>query len=238
METTGDEALRECRRWMGQACTRYDLLEDGDRILVAVSGGKDSLLLVRLLAERQRIWRPRIQVEVAHVVMAGVPYRTDLEWLERYCTEWGVRLHILQAEFGPVDPSSAETPCRRCALTRRRTLFSFAAAEGFNKVAFGHHQDDFLVTYLLNITYEGQASTMLPSMPMQHYPLTLIRPLCLAHEDSIIRWATAIDLPQQLARCPHERATRRTDMQRLFQHLQTLNPEARYSLWHAAMREK
>ena len=220
-----------------RACTDYRLLEDGDRILIGVSGGKDSLLLCKLLAERQKIHRPAIRVEAAHVVMDGIPYQTDLEWLRGYCAELGLPLHVLHAQF-PTEQGKEQTPCRRCALTRRRTLFAFAAEHDFNKVALGHHQDDILVTLLLNLTYEGSASTMRPSMPMEHYPITIIRPLCLCREEWIAAEAQALAFPAQLQRCPYETTTRRTDMEALFHQLEALNPEARHSLWHAAMKEQ
>ena len=97
--------------------------------------------------------------------------------------------------------------------------------------------DDILVTLLMNITFEGSHSTMQPSLPLKHYPLTIIRPLCLVHEADIRLVAEELHFTKQKALCPYEETTRRSDMQQIFQQLEQLNPEARYSLWRAMMNK-
>ena len=97
--------------------------------------------------------------------------------------------------------------------------------------------DDILVTLLMNITFEGSHSTMQPSLPLKHYPLTIIRPLCLVHEADIRQVAEELDFTKQKALCPYEETTRRSDMQAVFLHLEQLNPEARYSLWRSVFGE-
>lgn len=217
-----------------KGCVDYRLLEDGDRILIALSGGKDSLELVRMLAQRARIYKPHIEVEAAHIIMDNISYETDRSYLQEFCREQGVRLHILHSSFDEsTDPR--KTRCFLCAWNRRKALFEFAVSNGFNKIALGHHMDDILVTFLMNITFEGSASTMLPSLRLKHYPLTIIRPICLVHEADIRKVAEVLQFAKQKALCPYEETTRRSDMQQIFQHLEQLNPEARYSLWRAMM---
>lgn len=223
------------RRKFHKACGDFSLLADGDRVLVALSGGKDSLLLTRLLAERSRLHKPRFTVEAAHVIMDNIPYETSRTYLEDFCARHGVKLHLLHSGFDE-STDRRRTKCFLCSWNRRKTLFSFAAEQGFNKLALGHHQDDFITTWLMNATFEGSASTMRPAMPMRHYPLTVIRPLCLVQEDWISEVATAEGFEKQKTPCPYETATRRTDINRIFHELQTLNPEARFSLWRAIMQ--
>ena len=98
---------------------------------------------------------------------------------------------------------------------------------------FQAQRDDILVTLLMNITFEGLHSTMQPSLPLKHYPLTIIRPLCLVHEADIRQVAEELHFTKQKALCPYEETTRRADMQAIFQQLEQLNPEARYSLWRS-----
>lgn len=224
----------EITKRFNKGCVDYHLLEDGDRILVALSGGKDSLMLVKLLAARARIFRPHIEVEAAHVIMDNIPYETDRTYLQQFCDEAGIKLHILHSRFDE-STDRRKTRCFLCSWNRRKTLFEFAVAKGFNKVALGHHMDDILTTFLLNITYEGSLSTMQPSLPLQHYPLTLIRPLCLVHEADIRTHAEAEGFHKQKTPCPYEEETRRASMNEVFHTLERLNPEARYSLWHAIM---
>jgi len=215
-----------------KGCTDFGLLEDGDRILVALSGGKDSLELVRLLGARAKIYKPRISVEAAHVIMDNIPYESDRSYLEDFCAEQGVRLHILHSSFDEsTDPR--KTRCFLCSWNRRKTLFTFAQDNGFNKVALGHHQDDILTTFLMNLVFEGSTATMEPKLPLEHYPITLIRPLCLVEEADIRAVAEAEGFHQMKARCPYETETRRSTMTAELRRLETLNPEVRYSLWHA-----
>ncbi|MDY5327427.1 MAG: tRNA 2-thiocytidine(32) synthetase TtcA, partial [Bacteroidaceae bacterium] len=96
--------------------------------------------------------------------------------------------------------------------------------------------DDILTTWLMNITYEGNASTILPKMQMEHYPLQLIRPLCLVEESWISEVARLLGFEHQKTFCPYEDLTRRRDMNNIFHQLEVLNPEARYSMWHAIQR--
>ena len=227
----------ELTKRFNKGCVDYHLLEDGDRILIALSGGKDSLMLVKLLAERARIFRPHIQVEAAHVIMDNIPYETDRSYLQQLCNEAGIKLHILHSHFDE-STDKRKTRCFLCAWNRRKTLFEFAVQKGFNKVALGHHMDDILTTFLLNITYEGNLSTMQPSLPLKHYPITIIRPLCLVSEADIQAEASQLGFLKQKTPCPYEQATRRTSMNEVLHQLEALNPEARYSLWHAIMEKR
>lgn len=229
---------KDLQRRFNRGCTEHRLLQDGDRILIAVSGGKDSLILCRLLAERARIFRPHIEVEAAHVVMDNIPYETDRSYLSDYCASLGIRLHILHSRFNE-QTDERKTRCFLCSWHRRKTLFRFALEEGFNKLALGHHQDDILVTFLMNIIYEGNTGTIQPLMTLDHYkspqgqPLTLIRPLCFVPERMIRDFASTISLTKQKVPCPYETTTRRTDITQLLAQIESLNPEARESIWHA-----
>lgn len=215
-----------------RACISYHLTEEGDRILVALSGGKDSLLLCDLLARQQRILRPQIEVEAVHIVMENVPYQTDLEWLESWCNERGVKLHVLRTRFD-LHEGSKKPPYFLCSWYRRKAIFQFAEANKYNKVALGHHQDDILITWLMNITFEGGATAMRPLMKMEHYPISVIRPLCLVPEPNIVEWAKQAGIRELPHKCPYERASRRSDATHIFRQMEVLNPDVRSSMWHA-----
>lgn len=229
--------LQRLKRLFNKACGDYALLQDGDRVLVAVSGGKDSMLLARLMAERSRLHKPAIQVEAAHVVMDNIPYAADEDYLRDYCQGFGIDLHVLHTRFDPTT-DRRHTPCFLCSWYRRKALFEYAAEHGFNKVALGHHQDDILVTLLMNETFEGSFSTMSPSMPMEHYPFTLIRPLCLIPESLLAEVAEQEGIKKLTKTCPYEHVTRRTAMTDIFHQLERLNPEARFSLWRAIKNDR
>lgn len=224
-------------RQMGRADKSHALLADGDRVLLALSGGKDSWAMACLMAARARVLRPRITVEAAHVVADSVPYAADPDYLHDFCRALDLPLHVLHTAGPPSGSAlSGKTPCVACALGRRQALFRFAAANGFTKVALGHHRDDILATLLMNLTFEGSFQTMPPRLPLTHYPLTLIRPLCLASAADLADFARRHGYRPQLRRCPHEDTTRRATMQQLLQQLEHINPEARYSLWQAVAK--
>lgn len=223
---------RNIRKRFDKGCVDYHLLEDGDRILVALSGGKDSLMLLQLMAARSRIYRPKIVVEAAHVIMDNIPYETDSAYLEDFCKQNGVTLHILHASFDEsTDPRKSR--CFLCAWNRRKALFEFASRQGFNKVALGHHMDDILTTLLMNMTFEGSTQTMQPMLKMEHYPIRIIRPLCLVIEEDIRQYAVKAGFRKQKAACPYEEVTNRKAINDVFHSLERINPEVRYSLWHS-----
>lgn len=237
-------------RLFRKACADYALLADGDRVLVALSGGKDSMVLTRLLGQQARRHVPRIEVAAVHVVMDNIPYVADHDYLQRFCEESGVPLTIIHSRFDAEAPAEGEgavahrqndaayrrrqkTPCFLCAWYRRKALFEYATQQGYNKIALGHHQDDFLVTMLMNLTYEGRFESMQPLLPMRHYPISLIRPLCLTSERLITEVATQWEVQPLPRKCPHDTATRRDSLTHIFRQIEGLNPEARYSMWRA-----
>lgn len=231
-DKTDKRSMTRIRQLFNRACTQYHLLSDGDRILLALSGGKDSLVMTRLMAERARIFRPSIQVEAAHVVMENVPYEADLKYMQEFCQDLGLRLNILHTSFNEAT-DTRKTHCFLCARYRRRTLMEYAQDHGFNKVSLGHHMDDFLATMLMNMLYEGSFHSMSPAMSMLHYPLTLIRPLCLVQEKDIAATASAHNMVRQILPCPYEDKTRRSAMESLARTLCSIHDEARQNMWHA-----
>lgn len=219
----------------GKAVKQYSLLEDGDKVLVALSGGKDSLLLTELLTRQSRVFKPRFSVEVVHVRMENIDYKSDTTALQRFCDDLHVPLHIVTTSFDEVQPeySNAKPPCFLCSWARRKAIFRLAQQLGCNKIALGHHMDDIVHTALMNLCYEGRFSSMPALLRMEKMPLTLIRPLCMVSEADIVAHAKANNYPQQLRHCPFEHDTKREYIRRLFAAIEQDNPEARFSIWHA-----
>lgn len=232
MRTFAFDMEKKIQRLFGKACGKYQLLRDGDKVLVALSGGKDSLELLRLMARQARIHKPRIEVEAAHVIMTNIPYETDRSYLQDFCNRQGVKLHILTSSFDE-STDKRKTHCFLCAWNRRKAMFRFAEENGFTKIALGHHMDDFCVTALMNMTFEGSFTSMTPIMKMRHYPLEVIRPMCLVHEDMIRTVAEQEGFHKQKTPCPYEQETQRNRMTEIFHLLEKENPEARYSIFRA-----
>lgn len=215
-----------------RACADFALLEDGDKVLIALSGGKDSMLLLHLMAQRSRLYKPKIEVEAAHVVMDNIPYESNRTSLEIFCRNEGVKFHLLHTAFDETT-DRRKTKCFLCAWYRRKALFSFAQKNGFNKLALGHHQDDILTTLLMNLIFEGSFDTMAPRLDMKHYSLALIRPLALVCEKETTALAKHHGFSGIKVHCPYENVTQRQKTSQMLQLLETQNPEVRQNLWRA-----
>lgn len=219
-----------------RAMRTYHLIDDGDRILVALSGGKDSLCLLDLLAQRQRIFMPRFSIEAIHIRMENIDYETDTHYLEDFCRQRNVNLHVVNTSFD-ASADKRKSPCFLCSWNRRKQMFNLAQEIGCNKIALGHHMDDLIHTALMNECFQGRFDTMPVFLQMKKMPLAIIRPLCLCHESDIKAYAEQEDYQKQRKLCPYEKDSYRTDIQQIFQQMESLNPEARYSIWNALERE-
>lgn len=146
------------------------------------------MALLTLMANRSKIFKPKIEIEAVHVVMDNIPYSSDIEYLTEFAEKSGCKLNVIHTSFDETT-DTRKTKCFLCSWNRRKAIFNFAEKNGFNKIALGHHQDDIITTLLMNMTFEGAMATMPPSMEMEHYNLTIIRPLCLAKEEIIREFA-------------------------------------------------
>ena len=174
--------------------------------------------------------------------MENISYETDTTYLQQFCDSLGVHLHIVTTSFNSQISDSSqlkEKPaCFLCSWQRRKQLFNLAQELGCTKIALGHHQDDIIHTALMNLTFQGQFSTMPAKLKMKKMPLTIIRPLCLCQEADIRQYAELQHYEKQLKLCPYEKDTNRAAVEGLFQQMQQLNKEARYSIWHALEEEE
>ncbi len=232
MDKQTDEAklMRRIRTRFSKGVCRYGLIEDGDRILVGLSGGKDSLALLELLSARSRIYKPKFSVIAAHVVMKNIAYESDISYLKAFAEDRGVPFVCRETSF---DSSSdtRKSPCFLCSWNRRKTLFTLAKELGCNKIALGHHMDDILETLLMNMTFQGAFGTMPPRLVMRKFDMTVIRPMCMVHEADLKELADLKGYRKQIKNCPYEHDSHRSDMKEILHRLEKMNPEARYSLW-------
>lgn len=228
--TEDDKIMRRLEQRFNKGVVKYRLIEDGDKILIGLSGGKDSLALLELLARRSRILKPQFTVVAVHVGMANIPYQSDIEYLKGYAEGFGVPFVYNETSFDP-STDTRKSPCFLCSWNRRKALFTVAKEQGCNKIALGHHMDDILETLLMNITFQGAFSAMPPKLAMRKFDMTIIRPMCLVHESDLIEMARIRGFRKQIKNCPYESQSNRSDMKEVLRSLEKLNPEARYSLW-------
>lgn len=228
--TEEEKTIRRIERRFNKGVVQYGLIAEGDKILIGLSGGKDSLALVELLGERARIYKPRFSVVAAHVVMKNIPYQSDTDYLKSHCESYGISFVQYETSFDP-STDTRKSPCFLCSWNRRKALFAVAKEQGCNKIALGHHMDDILETLLMNITYQGAFSTMPPRLVMKKFDMTIIRPMCLIQEFDLIELAALRGYRKQVKNCPYESQSSRSEMKGILRQLEAMNPEARYSLW-------
>ena len=153
-EDNNRQLAQRIDRRLRKALTNYDMIDNGDRVLVGLSGGKDSLCLLELLARRSRIDKPRFDMAAIHVSMTNVGYGTDLAFLHDICRANGVTLHVVETSYDNRE-GNTKPACFLCSWHRRKALFRFAQDNGFNKIALGHHMDDIIHTAMLNQFFQG-----------------------------------------------------------------------------------
>lgn len=192
-------------RLIDHAVERYSMIEEGDRILIGASGGKDSTALVEYFAHRMmRRSRGGTRFESAALHVSteiGSPIHPSL--VDAFA-RWKVPLHIVPVSvLGRLKPGKRMN-CWWCSTQRRTELNDFAIREGYNKIALGHHLDDILETLLMNALTKAELSTMPPRLTYDKYPVTIIRPLCLADIPHIVRHAEAAGYISATCTCDYQ----------------------------------
>ena len=170
------------------ALRRYEMIEEGDRILIAVSGGKDSTALACDLALKRNWWPVRFELKAVHIATDFCSCCKKSNLQERLQT-WGIEYVSVDVPvIGRLKPGK-KMNCWWCSTQRRTELIRYAMSAGYNKIALGHHLDDIVETLLMNMMYKGELSSMKPVIKYSKYPLTIIRPLALCEERQIIDYA-------------------------------------------------
>ena len=218
-------------------CVRdYNMLEPGDRVVAGVSGGKDSLALLRLMAEL----RDHSPVPFSlHAVTLDMGYEEmDFSPVADLCARLKVPYTVKQTQIREIvfDIRKEENPCALCAKLRRGILNDAALELGANKVALGHHYDDAIETFLLSMIYEGRLSSFLPVTYMDRTGLTLIRPMLYLHEKTISNFVTRENLPVVHNPCPADKNTKREDVKALLYELEGRYPGLKDNIFGGLQR--
>jgi len=224
---------KEIRSLMGKAIHRYGLIQDGDRILVGVSGGKDSLSLLHLLQERRKRVSTQYELMPVHIDLGFDSERSEI--LKNFFEAQGLSFHIEFTDIGKRanSPENRENPCFLCSWERRKCIFHLAHRLKCNKIALGHHKDDIIETLLLNIFYSAEISTMLPVQTLFKGKVTLIRPLALIEEKKIERFAREMDLPFGPSGCPSSGKTKRKEVKELIEALERRNRKVKGNIFRS-----
>ncbi len=230
--------MQQILGYMRKAIIDYKMIEDGDRIAVGVSGGKDSVALLTGLARLRNFIG--IQYELVAITLDPCfdQVKTDYTPIAELCRQFGIEYVLKETNIGPVIFKIREesSPCSLCARMRRGALHDVAKEHGCNKIALGHHWDDAVETFYMNLFIEARLGCFSPVTYLSRKDVTVIRPLVLAPEADIRRAVNRVGLPVVKSRCPVDGATQRQKTKDYLNDLEKINPGVKKRLFGAMVR--
>lgn len=216
-----------------KAISEYQLIQEGDKIMVCISGGKDSFLLAKCIQELQR--HGKFWFEVHFVVMDPGYNDYNLGFIKDNAKILNIPIEIFESDiFDVVEREGGDSPCYLCARMRRGYLYSKARELGCNKIALGHHFNDVIETTLLSMFYSSEIKTMMPKLHSDNFEgIELIRPLYMVHEDAIISWRNSNELTFINCACRftegcsliNDGVSKRKEIKELIKKLKEINPQ-------------
>lgn len=235
-----------------KAINDYNMIKDGDKIAVGVSGGKDSTALLAVLAAYKKFAPEKFDLVAINIDLGFADTdKAEVEKLSEYCKSVNVPLIIEHTQIAQIifEERKEKSPCSLCSKMRRGALNSAAIANGCNKLALAHHADDIIDTFFLSLLHEGRLSTFMPVSFMDRTGITLIRPFIYAEEKYLAGLCRRYSLPIVHNPCPEDKHTRREDMKKLIEELDSrfdgskklmmsalFNP-SRNNLWDKCLQE-
>ena len=229
-----------------RALNDYELIREGDRIAVCISGGKDSMLLAKCMQEIKR--HGKMNFELEFLVMDPGYHPENRKLIEENAEKLNIPIHIFDSDIFNIVVDVEQSPCYLCARMRRGYLYAHAKELGCNKIALGHHFDDAIETILMSVLYGGQFNTMMPKLWSTNFPgMELIRPLYLVKEEAILAWKDfnglrflqcACRFTEQIAREKNEEervhSSKRQEVKELIRELKKINPYVDTNIFRSA----
>jgi len=227
-----DKLFKKICRKMGTTMRDHAMILNGDHLLVGLSGGKDSMILLEALAERRKAVPFEFKLTAAHIEAEGIGYEIDRRSLSAFCAKLDIPLHYrtIQPDLEK-DPSKAA--CFICSWNRRKELFKLTRELNCNKLALGHHRNDAIETLLLNMIYHGSISSLPYTLKMFEGRVQLIRPLMDLDERMLEEYARLNSLVQVEKSCPHEDRTKREKIAGLLRQVEELHGSGPYNIFRS-----
>jgi tRNA 2-thiocytidine biosynthesis protein TtcA len=235
-DTRDRQRLEIFTKKAGRGINRFGMIEEGDKILIGVSGGKDSLALCYALSQRRKRLPIRYDLEGLFINWRELPVAEErYASLAAFLAGLDIKLHRVEAQMFP--PSfHGRFSCYLCSRNKRRILFNEAEKLGIGKIALGHHMDDIIETTLLNLFFHGSFATMMPVQNFFNGKLKIIRPLCEVKEKEVERAARLLSCPVISLDCPRQALNRRMEMKEIVKKLNRLNKRVRENIYGAPWR--
>jgi tRNA(Ile)-lysidine synthase TilS/MesJ len=230
------ENIKRVLSFVRRAVDDYEMINEGDKIAVGVSAGKDSLTLLCAMADLRRFYPKKFELCAITVDMGFEGM--DLSPIAKFCEELDVEYHVVPTQIYKIifEVRKEKNPCSLCAKMRRGALYGYAKQIGCNKVAFGHHFDDVVETFMLNLFYEGRLGCFQPVTYLSNTDITLIRPMIYMPEKDVRYFASKTELPIVKSTCPADGNTEREEMKKLLVPIEKTNKGLRYRIFGAIQR--
>lgn len=211
----------------------YNMISPGDRIAVGVSGGKDSLVLLQVLAGLRQYMDFTLEA-----ITIDMGLGMDFSGIEKMCNELDVPYHIIYTQIGPIifDHRKEKNPCSMCSKMRRGALNQAIVDLGIRKIALGHHYDDAVETFVMSLFYEGRISCFQPVTDLDRTGVIQIRPMLYVHEKTAQNFADRMALPVVHNRCPVDKHTKREEIKQLVYDLSQTYPDLKERIFGAMQR--
>lgn len=239
MERTGQiMKLQQVLSYTRRAVDDYQMIAQGDRIAVGISGGKDSLTLLYALHGLKRFYPKHFEI---HAVTVDLGFQNlDLSRINELCRELDVEYTIVKTDIAQIifEDRKEENPCSLCAKMRKGALNQAIKENGCNKVAYAHHKDDVVETMLMSLIYEGRFHTFSPVTYLDRTELTVIRPLMYMNEADVIGFVRKYNVPVVKSPCPADGYTRREYVKQLLRQLNQENPGVKERMFTAIQNGK
>ena len=230
----GTKLFHHLKKWLEKAVLDYNMIEAGDRVIVGVSGGADSMALLDLL-NAPMVYVPRFSIIAVNIDPGFDPTYTDYDKLERYLRENNLDYCMEKTDIGPLSHSdyNKKNPCFLCSRLRRKRIFEIADERGCNKIAFAHHKDDIIETLLINLFFGREISTMMPKQTILQGSMHIIRPFAYIKEELIKKYAMEQRLPSAKNKCPTSKTSRRIYIKRLLKKMERDNKGVHDNIYKA-----
>ena len=228
-----DVLSKPVNRKIGQAMHDYSMLADGDRVLIAVSGGVDSLVLTWILNYWQH--KAPIRYSISAIYIDNGFDSGTSEKVKEQLRKINVQCQVEKTDFWEraAAAENGKSVCYHCARLRRNLLFSIAEQHDFNKIAFGHHKDDILETFFINLLYAGNISTMVPRQKLFEGRINIIRPMAYLEKKDIQNIAKKVNVTPVKNPCPKESDSKRQEARKVVASLSNLDPKVKSNIFAA-----
>ncbi len=223
--------LEKTRSKVTRAIEDFSLFQEKDRLLIGISGGKDSMALLDILANRKKALSFSFDIKAVHIQLTDIPYYTDAEYLNNFCKEREIEFELISSDKKIVQED--KQACFYCAWNRRRLLFDHAVNHNFNKVVLGHHKDDAVETLLMNMVYHGEFSSFPVKISMFDGHFDIIRPLIYLTDKELQRYIRLIEYTPLPYDCEFAATNKREDLKKFIHELKQIHPNAVNNIFKA-----